>query len=72
MNIIQTIKKYPKDTLITVAVIMVGLLAVSSDGFSDFAQKKFWWIFWEVVSVLSILACFFGWLYLKSKDKTKK
>lgn len=72
MNLFQTIKKYPKDSLITLAVILVGILAVSSDGFSDFAKKKGWWIFWEVVEVLSIVACVAGWLFLKKKDKDFK
>ena len=69
MNIFQTFRKYPKDTLSTFTVILVGLLAVSSDGFSDFAKKKGWWIFWEVVEVVSLLACIIGWLYLVKKDR---
>lgn len=72
MNLFQTIKKYPKDTLITVAVILVGILAVSSDGFSDIAKKKGWWMFWEVIEVLSIIACVAGWLFLNKKDKDFK
>jgi uncharacterized membrane protein len=61
--------KYLKDWLLTIAAVLVGLLAVSADGFSDLATKKFWWNFWSVVHVLSIVAFIGGWLYLKIREK---
>lgn len=72
MNLFQTIKKYPKDSVATLTVILVGLLAVSSDGFSDFANKKGWWVFWEVIEVVSLVACIAGWVYLAKKDRESK
>lgn len=68
MNLFQTIKKYPKDTLAVVGVILIGILAVSADGFSDLAKKKFWWNLWSIVHVLSIIACIVGWLRLRARD----
>ncbi len=63
--------KYLKDWLLVAAVVLVGLLAVSADGFSDLANKRFWWNFWSVVHVVAIVACVGGWLYLWNKDRKK-
>lgn len=63
--------KYKKDLFLVIAVILIGLLAVSADGFSDLADKKFWWNFWSVLHIASIVAFVVGWLYLKAKDKGK-
>ena len=72
MNIFQTIKKYPKDSCITIAVIILGLLAVLGDGFSDFAKRPFWWKFWSISGIVSFLALFIGWLYLVARDKSSR
>lgn len=71
MGLLQTIKKYPKDTLLVAAVVLIGFLAVSADGFSDLANKAFWWNFWSIVHVAAILFCVIGWLILYTKDKRK-
>lgn len=63
--------KYKKDLFLTIAAILIGLLAVSADGFSDFANSKFWQKTWTVIHVGSIAAFVGGWLYLRSKDKDK-
>lgn len=70
MSFISKIKQYPKDAVLVLGVILVGLLAVSADGFSDLANKKFWWNFWSVIHVAAIVACVAGWIYLKNKDKS--
>lgn len=63
--------KYKKDLFLVIAVVLVGLLAVSGDGFSDLANKKFWWNFWSILHILAIITFVGGWIYLKSKDKSK-
>lgn len=68
-KIISFVKKYPKDLCITIAVILIGFLAVSADGFSDFAETKFWWNFWSVVHVVAILTFVGGWVYFVRKDR---
>lgn len=70
-KLIEKIKKYKKDWCLTIAAVLTGLLAVSADGFSDFATKAFWWNFWTVIHVLSILTFVGGWIYLNAKDKQK-
>lgn len=72
MNLFQTIKKYPKDSCITLAVIILGLTAVCADGWSDYAHRPFWWKFWSIAGVVSFIALFLGWIYLIQRDKSSK
>lgn len=67
----NTFQKYPKDWCLTAAAVLIGILAVSADGFSDLANKAFWWNFWSIVHVASIVAFVGGWFYLRAKDKNK-
>lgn len=60
-----------KDWLLTAAVIIAVFLAVSADGFGDLANKKFWWKFWNIIWVASLLFCIGGWIYLKSKERDR-
>lgn len=69
MNLFQTIKKYPKDSCIVLAVIILAITAVSADGWSDYAKRPFWWKFWSVAGIVAFLSLFIGWLYLVKKDK---
>jgi len=71
MNFIQSWKKYKKDWLLVIGVVLVAFLAVSADGFSDLANKKFWWNFWSVVHIAAIATCVIGWFYLKANEKKK-
>lgn len=68
MNIIQTIRKYPKDTMKVIAAILIGVLAVSSDGFSDLARKAFWWNFWTIVQILAALTWIIVWVAIKKRQ----
>lgn len=61
------IKKYKKDLLITIAIVLAIVTAVLGWDWSDNADTPFWWNFWIVASIVAILACVGGWLYLKSK-----
>ncbi len=67
----NTFQKYPKDWCIVAAVALTAFLAVSADGFSDLANKAFWWNFWSIIHVAAIIACVGGWIYLKGKDKQR-
>lgn len=71
MGLLQTIKKYPKDTLLVAGVILIAFFAVSADGFSDLANRRFWWNFWTIIHVASILFCIGGWTYLYVRDKSR-
>lgn len=67
----NTFQKYPKDWCLVAAVVLTGILAVSADGFSDLANKAFWWNFWSIIHVAAIVAFVGGWFYLKAKDSRK-
>ena len=60
-------KKYTKDILIVIAALIAVGLAVSGDGFSDYANKPFWWKFWTGAAIASFLACVGGFIYLNNK-----
>jgi hypothetical protein len=62
-------KKYKKDYFTVAAVLLIGIIAVMGQHFSDIAQTKFWWTFWDAATVICIVAWIAGWIYLKSKDK---
>lgn len=61
-----------KDYFLIAAVVLLGILAVSGDGFSDYANKPFWWHFWGIAGWVALLALIVGWfvLYLKSKNNS--
>lgn len=67
MKFINFIKKYPKDTLITLAIIIAIVTAVLAWDWSDNAKTPFWANTWVVVGIIAIAACIGGWLYLNSK-----
>jgi general stress protein CsbA len=47
-------------------MVMVGLIA------TEYADKKFWWIFWDVIAILGG-AIFIGmWLLAKASEKKDK
>jgi len=64
--------KYTKDILIVIAAVLLVLLAVSADGFSDYANRPFWWKAGSVIYILYIIGCVGGFIYLNNKTKAKK
>ena len=62
------IKENWKDLLKVISAIAIVYLAVMSSWYSDNAEVKFWWVFWDVVSVVCILTLIIVWVL----DWTKK
>lgn len=58
-----------KDTLLVLAALTAGFLAVSGGGFSDFAKTSFWWTFWDVAAWVGFVVFAGGWAYLAVKDR---
>ncbi len=67
----NTFKKYPKDWLIVLGVVLMGFFGVMGTHFSDIAKTPFWWNFWIILSVVCIVAWVGGWIFLNRKDKGK-
>ena len=67
MNIFKLIKKYPKDTLVAVGIIVFIVTAVLAWDWYDNADTKFWQNTWLVAGVVALVGCVGGWLYLNSK-----
>ncbi len=67
----NTFQKYPKDWMKVLAAVLIGFFAVMGWHFTDVAEKPFWWKFWPVLSVLCIVAWVGGWIFLRTKDKSK-
>lgn len=62
-KIIAFIKKYPKDCAIVLTVLTLGIFAVMGTHWADTARSPFWWNFWIVASVISIVALVAAWVY---------
>lgn len=75
MTLIKWTKTYPKDAMKVAGVVILGLLAVSADGFSDYAKTKFWWSFWGIVQILAVVGWVVGYAlvsrYVKKKESQK-
>jgi uncharacterized integral membrane protein len=69
MNIIETIKKYPKDAAIVLTVIILGLMAVLGGHNADAANSKFWATVWQVLQVVGIVALIGGWIWAVKNDR---
>lgn len=67
----NTFKKYPKDWLKVLAVVLIGFFAVMGWHFTDVAEKPFWWKFWPILAVICAILWVAGWVYLSSKDRNK-
>jgi hypothetical protein len=63
MNIIETIKKYPKDTAMVVTAILLGVMAVMGGHNADAANSKFWATVWQVLQVIGIVVILAAWGY---------
>lgn len=63
------IKKYKKDLLIAVAILIALFTAVLGADWSENADKPFWWRFWIVAAIVAFVACIGGWLYLIYRKK---
>lgn len=72
MKLSNIFGKYTKDWFLTIAVVLVGLIAVSGGGISDYAKTKFWWTFWAILQWVCVIALFIGWLWLRAKDKESR
>lgn len=68
----NTFQKHPKSWMITILAVMIGFFAVMGIHFSEAAEKPFWWKFWEVITVVCILAWVGGWIFLKNKEKSRE
>lgn len=68
---INLVKEYPKDMLIVFAALIVGFLAVSGDGFSDLANRKFWQSAWGIVGIVCLIAWVTGIALLWNSEKRK-
>lgn len=68
-KIIEAIKnyKYKKDLLLVAIVVLAGFMALG--GIGDYSKTKFWWTFWDVAQVVSLVGLIGGWIYLYAKDR---
>lgn len=57
-------KKYLKDWLIVLSILVAIFGTVVFPGLSDYAKKPFWWKFWDVAAVVSGVSVVGGWCYL--------
>lgn len=60
-----------KDFFVVVAAIALIFLAVMSWHFTEVAKTPFWWHFWEVTGLGSILAVVGVWVWLWMNEKKK-
>lgn len=67
----NTFKKYPKDWLIVLGVVIIGVFAVMGWHWTDTSTKPFWWKFWPVMAIICLIAWVGGWVFLSGKDKGK-
>lgn len=58
-----------RDSLLVLAAVTAGLLAVSGGGFADYAESKFWQITWAVLAWVGFVVFVGGWIYLTIKDR---
>lgn len=56
-------KKYLKDWLWVLTAVTCVFGAVIFPGLSDYANKKFWWNFWDVAGIVCGVATVGGWVY---------
>lgn len=63
------LKQNIKDLFFTIGVLSLILVSVMGWHWSESAKTKFWWVFWDVAALSSIIACVGLWLYWMSKDR---
>lgn len=61
-------KKYFKDWLWTLTAFTLVFGAVFFPGFSDYANKPFWWKLWDILGVLCLVGTIGGWIYFWTKQ----
>lgn len=66
MSIFQ--KKYLKDWLWVLTAFSLVFGAVFFPGFSDFANKSFWWKFWDILGIACGVTTLVGWIYFWVKQ----
>lgn len=67
---INHVKTYPKSYMILLTALVVGFIAVSGEGLSDYSQTSFWATFWVVAQIVCIVAIVIGWAYAwKAQDR---
>lgn len=72
MSFLPSFNQYKKDYFIVGGVLLIGIIAVMGNHFSDVAKTKFWWTFWDAAQVVCIVAWIAGWIYFKAKEKQSK
>lgn len=63
------LKQNIKDILYTIGVLSLILVSVMGWHWSECATTKFWWVFWDVAAMSSIVICVGLWFYWMKKDR---
>ena len=61
--------KRTKDILLGIAALLLVVISVMGWHWTDTANTPFWWNFWIVAAIVSLIGCLLGWLYLNNKTK---
>jgi hypothetical protein len=67
----KSFKEYKIDYIKTFSVVLLCLVIVLGQVFSDAAEKPFWWKFWNVFQIVSAIAIVGGWIYLWATQPKK-
>ena len=67
---IKFIKKYPKSIAFTIGLVVTLFFGVTSWGWSDNADSKFWWTLWPIIGGVC-LALFVGAILWATNSKHK-
>jgi hypothetical protein len=68
---LPSFKKYKNDYYLVAGVLLVGIIAVMGQHWAGIAKTKFWWTFWDAMTVIAIVGWVAGWIYLRAKDKRR-
>lgn len=66
-------KKYLKDWLWVGTAIFLVYGTIFFPGFSDYANKPFWWRLWDILGILCGAVTVGGWIYfwIKQGERNK-
>jgi hypothetical protein len=67
----KSFKEYKIDYIKTFSVVLLCLVIVLGQVFSDAAEKPVWWKFWNVFQIVSAIAIVGGWIYLWATQPKK-